>query len=79
MLLSGSGNLNRVNNSADLSLVGGTIQKVACVSEGSTSAIGPGSLSLSANSFIDFTNSVGTLIFTSFMLTVNREAVTVKW
>ncbi len=67
LLLSGAGNLDRVNNAADISLAGGTIQKGAGASEGTTSSIGLGALTLMATgSAIDFTGTAGTLTFASF-------------
>lgn len=66
LLLSGAGDLDRVNNAASITLAGGTIQKGAGASEGSSNAIGLGALSLAASSFLDFASSAGTLTFASF-------------
>jgi fibronectin-binding autotransporter adhesin len=69
---------NQVNNSAAVTLAGGTISK-GNFSEGSTSAAGFGALTLEANSVLDFgTGTVGTLTFASlahddtFRLIVNN-------
>ena len=67
LLLSGAGNLDRVNNAAGIALAGGTIQKGSGASEGTTSSIGLGALTLTAaGSAIDFTGTAGVLTFASF-------------
>ncbi|MEA3188826.1 MAG: fibronectin-binding autotransporter adhesin, partial [Chthoniobacter sp.] len=81
VLLSGAGNLNRVNDSAGINLNGGTLLKGSSASEGTTSGAGLGTLTLSADSTIDFgaggTEKVGTLTFAGFaagstLLTINN-------
>jgi len=68
---------DQINNSATMSLGGGTFAK-GNFSEGTTSAIGLGALTLTAGSNIDFgTGTVGTLTFTSlnastFTLTIDN-------
>jgi autotransporter-associated beta strand protein len=67
LLLSGSGSADRINNSAGITLGGGTLAKGSGVNEGSTSAVGMGALTLTATgSKIDYTSTAGTLTFTSF-------------
>jgi fibronectin-binding autotransporter adhesin len=64
--LSGAGSADRINNSAGITLAGGTLAKGADVNEGSTSTIGLGALTLTANSTLDYTGTAGTLTFASF-------------
>jgi autotransporter-associated beta strand protein len=66
LLLSGSGSADRINNSAGITLAGGTLAKGSGVNEGSTSAVGMGALTLTANSTLDYTGTSGTLTFASF-------------
>ena len=68
---------DQINNSAAMTLNGGTFAK-GNFSEGTTSAVGIGALTLSANSHIDFgTGTVGVLTFASlnpagFTLTIDN-------
>jgi len=87
VLLSGSGNLNRVNDSAGINLNGGTFKLgrsgSETVSEGvgatrngaivtGTSSVGLGALTLNSTSNLDFgTGGVGTLVFASFTPNAN--------
>ncbi|MEI6493349.1 MAG: autotransporter-associated beta strand repeat-containing protein [Verrucomicrobiota bacterium] len=57
---------DQINNSATVSLGGGTVKFGAAVSEGTTSAVGVGVLSLTSNSTIDFNNFGGTITFSNF-------------
>lgn len=79
LLLSGSGNLDRVNNSAGINLNGGTFARTGTAREGTGAAVvngipiggansvGLGALTLNSTSTLDFgTGGVGTLVFTSF-------------
>ena len=67
LLLSGAGSADRINNAAGITLNGGTLAKGGGVNEGSTTAVGIGALTLTATgSKLDFTQSAGTLTFTSF-------------
>ena len=71
------GAADQINNSASMSLGGGTFAK-GNFSEGATNAVGIGALTLSASSTIDFsTGTVGTLSFaslnaSSFTLTIDN-------
>jgi fibronectin-binding autotransporter adhesin len=71
------GAIDQINNSATMTLNGGTFAK-GNYSEGSTSAVGVGALTLSSGSHIDFgTGSVGILRFASlnaaiFTLTIDN-------
>ena len=56
---------NQVNNTAPVTLAGGTIAK-GNFSEGSTSTAGFGALTLAADSTLDFGSATGTLTFASF-------------
>lgn len=76
LLLSGSGSADRINNSAGITLNGGTLAKGSGVNEGSTSAVGMGALTLTANSTLDFTQSSGTLTFASFSPSTFTLAIT---
>ncbi len=81
LALSGSGNLNRINNSAAINLAGGTFLRsgAGTVSEGAgatrngatvtgMSGLGLGALTLMSNSSLDFgTGGVGTFTFSSFV------------
>ncbi len=70
LALTGAGNLNRVNNSAMITLAGGTLNRGQGASEGTASSIGLGTLRLEANSIVDFGDyglaDVGTLTFADF-------------
>lgn len=81
LAISGSGNLNRINNSAGITLAGGTLARsgTGAVSEGvgahrstastvtGTSSVGFSALTLTANSGLDFgPGGIGTLVFSSF-------------
>jgi fibronectin-binding autotransporter adhesin len=81
LLLSGAGNLDRVNDGAGINLNGGTLLKGSGASEGTSSSAGLGLLTLSLDSTIDFglggTEKVGTLSFAGFtggstLLTINN-------
>jgi autotransporter-associated beta strand protein len=67
---------NQINDSATMTLAGGTFSRGGAYSEGATGAVGIGALTLSADSHIDFsTGAVGILTFAS--LTTNAHMVTV--
>jgi autotransporter-associated beta strand protein len=66
---------NQINDSAPMTLAGGTFAK-GNFSEGTTSSVGVGALTLTANSHIDFgTGTVGVLTFAN--LTVNSFTLTI--
>ena len=57
---------DQINNSATVTLGGGTVMFGSAVSEGSSSAVGVGALTLTANSTIDFNSLAGTITFSSY-------------
>jgi autotransporter-associated beta strand protein len=66
---------DQINNSATVTLAGGTFAK-GNFNEGGTGSVGVGALTLTANSHIDFgTGSVGVLTFAS--LTINSFTLTI--
>ena len=54
---------NQINNSANMTLAGGTIKFGSAVSEGGNSTVGLGALTLTANSTLDFNSLAGTITF----------------
>jgi autotransporter-associated beta strand protein len=67
---------DQINNSATMTLAGGTFSRGGAYSEGTTSAVGIGALTLTADSHIDFTSAaVGTLTLAS--LTTNAHIITI--
>ena len=57
---------NQINNSATMTLGGGTVKFGSTVSEGSSSAVGVGALTLTASSAIDFNSLAGTITFSTY-------------
>ena len=54
---------NQINNSANMTLAGGTIKFGSAVSEGGNSTVGLGALTLTADSTLDFNSLAGTITF----------------